>query len=177
MAHRRLRKVAATLLRPGEVPVAGEEEQQVGARPMLLPRLEDRLPAGRDVAAVTVQEEDTLNNINKSHLGIAQFTALFEGHQVNLGGSEVAVGPDHGIARRLQGMRAAADRIRGGDVLTVMPRHPGESEVSMMCDAVGNLVEQLRSEVPKPPEPAPPAPTPPSGYVKPGPTDPRRVVW
>lgn len=81
------------------------------------------------------------------------------------------------FVRRLQGMRAAADRIRGGDILTVMPRHPGESEVSSMCDAVGNLVEQLRSEVPKPPEPAPPAPTPPSGYVKPGPTDPRRVVW
>ena len=46
MAHRRLHKVAATLLRPGEVPVAREEEQQVGASPMLLPRLEDRLNHG-----------------------------------------------------------------------------------------------------------------------------------
>ena len=34
------------------------------------------LGAGYD-RTVTVQEEDTLNNINKSHLGIAQFTALF----------------------------------------------------------------------------------------------------
>ncbi len=83
----------------------------------------------------------------------------------------------HPFVRRLQGMRAAADRIRSGDVLTVMPRHPGESEVSAMCASVGDLVEQLRTEVPKADEPAPPAPQLPSGYVKPGPSDPRRVVW
>jgi hypothetical protein len=81
------------------------------------------------------------------------------------------------FVRRIQGMRAAAVRIREGDVLTVMPRHAGESEVSTMCDAVGDLVEQLRAESARPVEPPPPAPTPPSGYVKPGATDPRRVVW
>lgn len=80
------------------------------------------------------------------------------------------------FVRRLQGVRAAARRLQGGDVLTVMPRHPGESEVSTMCEAVGELVEKLRAEAPPAAEPPPPT-TSPSSYVKPAGTDPRRVVW
>jgi hypothetical protein len=84
----------------------------------------------------------------------------------------------HPLVRRLQIMRAAADRIRGGDVLSVMPRHPGETELSATCESVGRLVEHLRAESPPPPTPAVPStPPPPGGFVRPTGADPRRVVW
>ena len=51
------------------------------------------------------------------------------------------------------------------------------SMVDMMALMFVDHVEKLRAESAKPAEPPPPSPAPPSGYVKPGPTDPRRVVW
>ena len=50
------------------------------------------------------------------------------------------------LARRLRGIGAAADRVRDGDVLTVMPRPPGESEVARMCRALGEMVEDFRKK-------------------------------
>lgn len=55
----------------------------------------------------------------------------------------VAVG---GHARRLRVMGAAAERIREGDVLAVLPRPQGETEMAGMCGALGDLVEDLRSK-------------------------------
>jgi HAMP domain-containing protein len=49
-------------------------------------------------------------------------------------------------ARRLRSVRAAAERIHEGDVLAVLPRPRGESEVSAMCGALGELVEDLRAK-------------------------------
>ena len=50
------------------------------------------------------------------------------------------------LSRRLRSMGLAAGRIRGGDVLTVLPRPPGDGEVARMCGAVGDLVEELRAK-------------------------------
>jgi HAMP domain-containing protein len=61
------------------------------------------------------------------------------------------------ISRRLRSVGAAADRIRGGDVLATLPGTGGEQEVDRMCQAVGRLVEQLRP----PPDLSPPAAPPP----------------
>ena len=58
MAHARLHEVVAALLRLREIPVAGEEQEQIGAGAVPLAGLEDRLLARRDVAAVAVQEQD-----------------------------------------------------------------------------------------------------------------------
>ena len=49
-------------------------------------------------------------------------------------------------ARRLRSMRAAAERIREGDILAVLPRPKGESEMAAMCGALGDLVEDLRAQ-------------------------------
>ncbi len=48
------------------------------------------------------------------------------------------------LSRRLRSVGLAAERIRGGDVLTVLPRPPGDGEVARMCGSVGDLVEELR---------------------------------
>jgi len=61
------------------------------------------------------------------------------------------------ISRRLRSVGAAADRIRGGDVLATLPGTGGDEEVDRMCQAVGRLVEQLRP----PPDLSPPAAPPP----------------
>lgn len=61
------------------------------------------------------------------------------------------------ISRRLRSVGAAADRIRGGDVLATLPGTGGEEEVDRMCQSVGRLVESLRP----PPDLSPPAPPPP----------------
>lgn len=53
-------------------------------------------------------------------------------------------------ARRLRIIRAAAERIHEGDILTVLPRPPGPSELSQMCASLGDLVEDLRAKAPKP---------------------------
>ncbi len=53
------------------------------------------------------------------------------------------------FSRWLRSMRLAAERVRGGDVLAVLPRPPGDGEVARMCDAVGELVQELR-EKPRP---------------------------
>ncbi|HUR60007.1 MAG TPA: cache domain-containing protein [Opitutaceae bacterium] len=82
------------------------------------------------------------------------------------------------ISRRMRGIAVAAERIREGDILTVLPRPRGELDFERMCNSLGNLVEDLRAKDKKPdaPEPAPSAPQ--SGtYVKPTGTDPRRVIW
>ena len=49
-------------------------------------------------------------------------------------------------ARRLRSVRAAADRIREGDILAVLPHPPGISETSRMCGALRDLVEDLREK-------------------------------
>jgi HAMP domain-containing protein len=50
------------------------------------------------------------------------------------------------LARRLHGIGAAAERIRQGDVLTVMPRPRGESEIAHMCGALGDMVDDFRKK-------------------------------
>lgn len=47
-------------------------------------------------------------------------------------------------SRRLQIIGAAATRIQEGDVLTVIPRPQGDTELDRMCRAVGDLVEDIR---------------------------------
>lgn len=49
-------------------------------------------------------------------------------------------------ARRLRSVALAADRIRAGDVLAVLPRPKGEGETAIMCGALSDLVEDLRAE-------------------------------
>lgn len=50
------------------------------------------------------------------------------------------------IARRMRAVAAAAERIRGGDVLTLMPRPPGAGEVQAMCGALGEMVDNFRQQ-------------------------------
>ncbi len=49
-------------------------------------------------------------------------------------------------ARRLRSVRAAAERIHGGDILAVLPRRHSDSELDRMCGALGELVEDLRAK-------------------------------
>ncbi|HVS51066.1 MAG TPA: cache and HAMP domain-containing protein [Opitutaceae bacterium] len=49
-------------------------------------------------------------------------------------------------ARRLAAVTLAADRIRGGDVLTTMPRAHDESELDRMCGAIDAMTAELRHE-------------------------------
>jgi hypothetical protein len=49
-------------------------------------------------------------------------------------------------ARRLRSLRGAAERIREGDILAVLPRPKGDSEMALTCGALGDLVEDLRAE-------------------------------
>src|SRR5262249_44136635 len=44
-------------------------------------------------------------------------------------------------ARRLRTIGASANRIREGDILTVLPRPRGDSEIARMCSALGDMVE------------------------------------
>jgi hypothetical protein len=82
------------------------------------------------------------------------------------------------LARWTRSMALAANRIREGDILTVMPRARGDLEMDRMCEAVGNLVEELRPKNPKATgSEALPAQPPVSGYIKPTGSDPRRVIW
>lgn len=57
------------------------------------------------------------------------------------------------ITRRLRVVTAAADKIRVGDIFTVMPRPPGEDELSRMNRALDDLVEDFRAKLPKAPPP------------------------
>lgn len=50
------------------------------------------------------------------------------------------------LARRLRTIGGAADRIREGDILTVIPRPPGESELARMCRALGDMVDDFRAQ-------------------------------
>lgn len=61
------------------------------------------------------------------------------------------------ISRRLRSVAAAAERIREGDVLAVLPSARGEGELEHMCTALGGLVEDLRARDPAhaPPKLAP----------------------
>jgi hypothetical protein len=49
-------------------------------------------------------------------------------------------------ARRIRSVKAAAERIREGDILTVLPQPKDESEIAAMCGALGDLVEELRAK-------------------------------
>ena len=48
-------------------------------------------------------------------------------------------------ARRLRSVRAAAERIQEGDILTVLPHPKDKSELAAMCGALDDLVEDLRA--------------------------------
>ena len=50
------------------------------------------------------------------------------------------------LTRRLRAIATAADRIRTGDVLTLIPRPPGHSEMAGMCGALDAMVETLRQQ-------------------------------
>src|SRR6185436_4517290 len=45
------------------------------------------------------------------------------------------------LARRMTIVTTAARRIPGGDVLSTMPRPPGNGEVARMCGALGDMVD------------------------------------
>lgn len=108
-------------------------------------------------------------------LAIARWGFLFSGTMLVV--SWIFAGR---LARRLDGVAAAASRIQSGDILTVIPRPRGETELDRMCGAVGGLVQDLRPKdqpSPESPAPAAPIPPPPSNYVRPTGSDPRRVVW
>jgi hypothetical protein len=50
------------------------------------------------------------------------------------------------VVRRMRSVRASAIRIHEGDILAVLPRPPGETEMSHMCRALSDLVEDLRAK-------------------------------
>lgn len=50
------------------------------------------------------------------------------------------------IARNLHRVTAASERIRTGDILSVMPRPRNESEYARMCTALGDMVDDLRRQ-------------------------------
>jgi methyl-accepting chemotaxis protein len=50
------------------------------------------------------------------------------------------------LARRLHIIGASAERIREGDILSVLPRPKGDSELARMCAALGNMVDDLRAK-------------------------------
>ena len=82
------------------------------------------------------------------------------------------------ISRRMRNLAIAADRIREGDVLTVLPRPQGELDLERMCHSLGDLVESLRQQKAASPVADPEnLAVPGSNYKKPTGTDPRRVLW
>ena len=84
------------------------------------------------------------------------------------------------LTRRMRSVALAADEIRSGNVLAVLPQPRGEGEVDRMCEALGDLVEDLRAKQKKEPAAETPASDPPPApgrYVKPTGSDPRRVIW
>ena len=50
------------------------------------------------------------------------------------------------IARRLHSIGMAADRIRQGDILTVMPIPRGEGEIATLCGSLGTMVDDFRKK-------------------------------
>jgi HAMP domain-containing protein len=50
------------------------------------------------------------------------------------------------LTRRLRAIETAANYIRGGDVLTLIPNPPGEGELARMCRALGRMVQTLREK-------------------------------
>jgi HAMP domain-containing protein len=60
--------------------------------------------------------------------------------------------------RRIRSIGAAAQRIRDGDILAVLPRPADDSELSRMCRSVGDLVEDLRARHPPSSPESTPAP-------------------
>lgn len=81
------------------------------------------------------------------------------GLALTLAGSAAAWWAAGRISRRLRSVAAAAERIRAGDVLAVLPSARGEGELAHLCAALGALVEDLRARDPAhaPPK-LPPAP-------------------
>jgi hypothetical protein len=50
------------------------------------------------------------------------------------------------ITRRMAAIASAAGRIRGGDILTLMPRPRGRGDLQSMCDALGDMVADFRQK-------------------------------
>ena len=67
------------------------------------------------------------------------------------------------IARRLAAVAAAADKIRRGDILSLIPQPAGSGEIQTMCTALGEMVGAFRQKQEK--AAVKPAAPPPSGQV------------
>lgn len=50
------------------------------------------------------------------------------------------------IVRRMAAVATAAERIRRGDILTLIPRPAGSGEVQAMCGALGDMVDDFREK-------------------------------
>ena len=50
------------------------------------------------------------------------------------------------FARRMRAVTSAAHRIRGGDILSLMPRPDGQGELQTMCAALGKMVDDFRQQ-------------------------------
>jgi HAMP domain-containing protein len=50
------------------------------------------------------------------------------------------------LARRLRAVATAADKIRQGDILSLIPQPAGADEVQTMCTALGGMVEDFRKK-------------------------------
>jgi hypothetical protein len=50
------------------------------------------------------------------------------------------------MVRRMRTIAAAATRIREGDILTVLPRPRGDSELAQMCAALDDMVDDFRAK-------------------------------
>lgn len=82
------------------------------------------------------------------------------------------------LARRIRAITAAARRIRSGDILAMIPRGKGQTEMDEMSGAVADLVEDLREASRSTSEQAPAPPVEPHpGHERPTGSDPRRVTW
>jgi HAMP domain-containing protein len=87
-----------------------------------------RQPAGDVFAAVPGLRRAILWSGFICALFVAGFSAIFAAQ----------------ITRRFRAIGRAADRIRTGDVLTILPAPPGRSEFARMCASLRALVEDLR---------------------------------
>ena len=49
------------------------------------------------------------------------------------------------LARQLRAVTGSAQRIRQGDILTVMPQPRDDGEMGKMCGALGEMVDDFRA--------------------------------
>lgn len=61
------------------------------------------------------------------------------------------------LARRLTAVAMAADKIRHGDILSLIPQPRGPGEIEAMCSSLGEMVENFRAKQEKTGEGQPPS--------------------